>query len=78
MNTFYLRHKGPYILCVTRPHPTKKGVLTSEWLSGSIDEGEEVEQEARTLMPDARDTISSVGVWSDSEGQFVTLFNKVS
>jgi hypothetical protein len=70
----FARHRGPYIFCVCRPHPKKKGFARSEWLRGEV--GEEPIEEARALLFDPRDTITSVAVWSERENQFVTLITR--
>jgi len=67
--TFLDNHRGPFLFCVTRPHKTKKNHFTSEWLRGSVDR-DDVESEARALLTDPRDTITSVHVWSEREQQF--------
>lgn len=64
------RHRGPYRLCVVRPFVTKPGFYRSQWLDGAVDGGE-VEDEARALLADPRDTITYVGLWSEREQQFV-------
>lgn len=65
------RHRGPYRLEVTRPFTTKAGFFRTEWLPGIV-ESEDVGDEALALLSDPRDTIVSVGVWSEREQQFVT------
>ena len=64
------RHRGPYRFCVTRPGK-KIGFHRTEWLTG-MTESDDVGSEAWALLSDPRDTISSVGVWSEREQQFVT------
>jgi len=68
--SFIDRHRGPFRLCLTRPHPRKKDRVTTEWLRG-VTSSEDVESEARALLQDPRDTITSVSVWSVREEQFV-------
>ena len=65
-------HRGPYIFCVVRPHPKKKGFYRSEWLKGST-EREDVGPEAMALLTDPRDTVIQVAVWSEREACFVTV-----
>lgn len=75
MPTFLDHHRGPYIFCVIRPGVvTRSGRAkpsTSEWLRGSEVDRDDVESEARALLADPRDTISSVWVWSVREDAFV-------
>lgn len=66
------RHRGPYTLAVTRP--TRRGFAT-EWLSGLVD-AEEVEDEARALVTDPRDTITHVSVWSEKENCYVLVVRR--
>ncbi len=66
------RHRGPYIFCVVRPSPKKKGFYKSEWLKGST-EREDVGPEAMALLTDPRDTVIQVAVWSEREASFVTV-----
>jgi hypothetical protein len=68
--TFLDNHHGPFCFCVSRPHKTKKGFFTSEWLMTPT-ERDDVESEARALLEDTRDTITNVGVWSLRENCFV-------
>lgn len=79
VNTFYLRHKGPFTFNVTRKVVVNKSTgrteLQSQYLSGRMD-AEDVESEAKALLEDPRDTILSVSVWSESEEQFVTSFRR--
>lgn len=70
MPIFLDNHRGPFRLCVTRPCATKPGFFRSEWLKGSVDRAD-VEDEARALLQDPRDSIQHVAVWSVTEGQFV-------
>lgn len=75
--SFLDNHRGPFRLIVTRPFVTKKGFYRSEWLSGSI-EREDVESDARALLTDPRDTITSVYVWSEGEDCFIGGYSKES
>lgn len=63
------RHRGPYRLCVARPYATKPGFYRSEWLPGDVDTGD-VEEEAKSLLSDPRDTITHVAFWSQREQAF--------
>ena len=65
------RHRGPYRFQITRPHRSKAGFHTSEWLSGLV-EKDGLGDEAIALLTDPRDTIEAVCVYSEHEGQFVT------
>lgn len=67
------RHRGPYVLCVTRL--VGRARWTSEWLKGVVDR-EDVDEEAWSLLDDPRDAIASVAVWSERENQFVTIISK--
>lgn len=77
MTTFLDNHRGPFLFCVTRPHGTKKGFVSSEWLKGSI-EREDVSSEAQALLTDPRDTINYVAVWSDREHCFIGGYNRAT
>lgn len=70
MRTFLDNHRGPYLLCVTRPFKTKAGFYRSEWLKGEVSR-DDVEAEARSLLADKRDSIISVSLWSVKEECFV-------
>ncbi len=64
------RHRGPYRFCVQRPSP-KANILHSVWLPGEV-KSDDVGSEALALLMDPRDSIRSVSVYSEREGQFVT------
>ncbi len=70
------RHRGPFLFCLTRPVEKTKnwatGRYSSEWLKSEVQK-EDVVEEARSLLTDPRDTVSSIGVWSQKENVFVTL-----
>ena len=66
---FWVRHRGPFVLLIGRPHKKKRGFFTSEWLVGS-EEGPEAQAAAYALLTDPRDTISTVSVWSEREQSF--------
>ena len=70
---FWVRHRGPFVLCISRPHPkplkARAGFYTSEWLKGS-DEGAEAQAAAYALLTDPRDTVATVSVWSEREQSF--------
>ena len=72
MHPNFSRHRGPYVLSVTRPDKLP-GFFCNEWLKGEID-AEDVEDEALGLLTDPRDTIVGVYVWSVREHQFVLSF----
>jgi hypothetical protein len=68
------RHRGPFQFCVTRTTMSKKGAgLSNQWLTGLVD-GADVEDDAKGLLDDPRDTIVCVDVWSVTEQQFVMTF----
>lgn len=71
--TFLDNHRGPFKFNVTRPHRSKPNTFTSEWLEGLVDR-DDVEEEARALLDDPRDTIIGVDVWSTKEQQFIGGF----
>ena len=69
---FWMRHTGPFKLCVGRPHKNQKrkpNTFCSEWLQGS-DDGPECQEAAYALLTDPRDTINTVSVWSEREESF--------
>lgn len=68
-------HRGPYLFCLDRPHPRKRGFATSEWLTGAVDR-DDVQSEALALLSDPRDTIAGVSVWSINEQCFVGGYRK--
>lgn len=68
---FWSRHVGPYVLRVSRPHPTRAGHWTGEKLNEEHQHGADAEAEARALLSDPRDTVAFVNVWSVSEEAFV-------
>lgn len=73
--SFLDNHRGPFRFCITRPHKTKPGFHTTEWLKGDVDR-DDVSSEATALLTDPRDTITSVGVWSEREQQFAGSFKQ--
>ena len=75
---FWTRHRGPYLLRVTRPVTTKPGFFRSEPLIGKTFTGEEAESEALALLTDPRDTICNVAVWSEREEQCVMSYEKTT
>jgi hypothetical protein len=71
-------HRGPFTFCVTRPKENpREGTypFAYETLPGTVS-GSDVEDEARALLADPRDTIVSVAVWSVSEQQHVMTYRK--
>jgi hypothetical protein len=66
---FYKRHRGPYVLCLTRQNDD--GEFSSHWLKTEIKKGPDVETQARAMLANRRDTVVSVCVWSRREEQFV-------
>lgn len=71
----YEHHKGPYMLGVIRETPRRKVKYAYELLPGKV-EVDEIEDEARALLADSRDTITSVLVFSASEDQHVTTYTR--
>ena len=71
------RHRGgPYRFCITRPKHGGKYTgdtprFCNEWLTRLVADKEDVGREAWALLQDPRDTICSVGVWSEKEQQFL-------
>lgn len=72
---FWHRHRGPFVLVVSRPMVTKRGFWRSERLSGSSD-GLTTQEEAYALLTDPRDTIDGVSIWSEREEMFVMNYRK--
>ena len=76
LNDILARHRGPYIFAVCRPTNSSKFKgdtprFATEWLKSEV-LSEDVGVEAISLITDPRDTICSVGVWSQRENTFVT------
>lgn len=70
---FLERHRGPFRLHLTRDRGLKvmaKNRYTTEWAAGEVAK-DDAEKEARSLLDDPRDTITSVHFWSVKEEQFV-------
>lgn len=55
---------------VTRPHATKPGRFTDEWLKGDTTMAD-APTEARALLEDPKDTIVCVKVFNDARGFFM-------
>lgn len=72
---FWTRHRGPYLLCITRPLPTKQGSFGQQWLS-ALEAGPEAESQALAFLADPRDTITGVDIWSDREECFVMSYKR--
>lgn len=71
-------HRGPYTLQVIRETPVSKGrkvPYVVDTLPGTV-EPEDIPAEARALLTDPRDTITSVFVWSEYEQQHVTTYKR--
>lgn len=68
-------HRGPYVLQVSRPAPKRKYPVTMETLRGTV-HGSEVEEEAKALLADPRDTITAVFVWSVPEQQHIVTYRR--
>ena len=71
----YAHHRGPYRLQVIRLTPTRKCPYATETLPGTV-ETDDIPTEAQALLDDPRDSIIAVIVWSDSEQQHVTTYNR--
>lgn len=69
------RHRGPFVLQVLRPTPTRKSPASTETLPGTVARWD-VKEEAHSLLTDPRDTIESVYVFSESERQHVTTYRR--
>jgi hypothetical protein len=63
MDAVFTRHSGPFQLVIMRPMTAKAGFYRNTLLRGES-EAEDVEDEARALLADPRDTIVLVSVWS--------------
>jgi len=69
----YLRHRGPYVLLLTRQGTGTKhnaSGLTTDRARGPFN-AEEAHDEARMLVNDPRDSVIDVHVFSESEQQFI-------
>jgi len=75
VESVFSRHRGPFKLLIIRQYSKKKNPFRSEWLEG-VTEAEDVEAEAQSLLQDPRDTIESVGVFSERENQFVMSYRR--
>jgi len=77
---FYVRHRGPFLLCLSRPHKTPqkalRGFWTVEWLRTAVTDGQDALEEARALLEDPRDNIEAVHIHSETEQQFVGAVRK--
>jgi hypothetical protein len=71
--SFLDNHRGPFRFLVIRPDK-KAGFGRSEWLTGTTDR-EDIESVARALLDDPRDTITWVGVWSETEQAFCGAYS---
>jgi hypothetical protein len=70
-------HRGPFRFELSRPNPHKPGFQTTQWLHGSVrGSSADVRAEALALLTDPRDTITSVGVYSETEQQYVMVYRK--
>lgn len=68
------RHRGPYTFQLYRP-ASKPGFHTSEWVPGVVSKDDVIEL-ATMHLTDPRDTVEDIGVWSQTEGQFVTVIRR--
>lgn len=69
---FLENHRGPFRLCLTRDRGLKVKPahrFTTEWPAGEVSRAD-CEDEARALLDDPRDSITSVHFWSVKEQQF--------
>jgi hypothetical protein len=74
-----MAHRGPFLLCVTRPHPkatrAAKGFSSTEWLKGEVAK-DDLMAEAAAILADPRDTVVNVFAWSVKDQQFAGGFRK--
>ena len=68
-------HRGPYMFGVMRETPRRKMPYHYDALPGKV-EVEDIESEARALLSDKRDTITSVYVWSETEQQHIMTYRR--
>jgi hypothetical protein len=68
-------HRGPYVFGVMRETPKRKMKYHYDALPGKV-EVDDIREEARALLSDKRDTITSVYVYSVSEEQHVTTYTR--
>lgn len=68
-------HRGPYVLGVIRETPKRKVKWHYDALPGNV-ERDDISGEARALLSDKRDTITSVFVFSVTEAQHVTTYKR--
>ena len=68
-------HRGPYVLGVMRETPKRRMKYHYDALPGKV-EVEDIEAEAKALLSDKRDTITSVYVFSVHEDQHVTTYTR--
>ena len=68
-------HRGPYVFAVIRETPKRKMKYTFDTLPGKV-EVEDIEDEAKALLSDKRDTITSIYVFSAYEDQHVTTYTR--
>lgn len=73
----YDRHRGPYSLLLSRAVPGKGGKVEeqTDHVKGPFG-AEEAHEEARMLVEDPRENVTSVHVFSITEGQFCGAFYK--
>jgi hypothetical protein len=68
-------HRGPYVFGVIRETPTRKLKWHYDLLPGNV-EVDDIRDEARALLSDPRDTITSVIVFSVHEQRHVTTYKR--
>lgn len=66
------RHRGPYSLMVWRTEGAGKALRITKQIEKTADP----EQDAMMYLGDPRDFVTSVDLWSEGEGAFVTTFTK--
>ena len=75
-----IEHRGPFQFQITRPNPKKNPKVPNlvEALPGLIDR-EDVWEEAKALLEDPRDCITSIAVWAMGKGDpyHIMAINKV-
>ncbi len=74
MPTFLDVHRGPFVLCLSRP-ATRPNFWTTEW---GVDElsRDVVEETAQELLTTPHSTVDSVHVWSVTEECFIGGYNR--
>lgn len=66
------RHRGPYSLMIWRTEGAGKSLRITKQIEKTADP----EMDAMMYLGDPRDSVTSIDLWSDGEGAFVTTFTK--